>query len=55
MKTYLVDTDQLAKLRLLADQLQAGSDKERDYGHRLWQLVEQVQAQEYEDIPGETP
>jgi hypothetical protein len=45
---YFIDDDQLRKLRRLADQLQGGSDRERDYGHRLWLLVSEIEKQSAE-------
>jgi hypothetical protein len=45
---FYLDEDQLAKLRLLADQLQGGSDRERDYGHRLWLVVVEISKQRVE-------
>jgi hypothetical protein len=42
---YLIDEDQLVKLRQIADRLQSGSDKERDEGHRLWLLIKEISDQ----------
>lgn len=39
MKTMLLDEDAVEKLRKLAAELQAGTDRERDYGHRLWLVL----------------
>ena len=39
---YALDVDQMAKLRKLASELHGGTDRERDYGHRLWLLLEQA-------------
>lgn len=48
-KTYLLDEDQLKRLRSIASLLQGGNDKERDWGHMLWNVVLQVEAQEVDD------
>lgn len=45
-KYYLVDEDQLRKLRALYTALHGGTDRERDYGHRLWLVVEEIRNQE---------
>ena len=41
---HMVDPDDVAKLRRLSEQLQGGSDRERDYGHRLWLIVETIES-----------
>ena len=41
---HMVDPDDVAKLRRLSEQLQSGSDRERDYGHRLWLIVNSIEA-----------
>lgn len=46
MKLYTIDQDTLDKLRKLADQLQGGSDRERDYGYRLWLMLGELVEQE---------
>lgn len=33
---HVLDTDQFEKLRRLQTELHNGTDRERDYGHRLW-------------------
>ena len=40
---HMVDPDDVAKLRKLATELHAGSDRERDYGHRLWLIVKDIE------------
>lgn len=47
---YLIEPDALKKLRKIADELQAGSDKERDIGHRIWLLVNNTQAIRASDL-----
>lgn len=42
---YYLEGDQLETLKRLADQLQGGSDNERDIGHRLWLVVTAVRDQ----------
>jgi hypothetical protein len=44
-KLYYIEQGQLDKLRTLSDQLHGGSDRERDYGHRLWLVLGEVQSQ----------
>lgn len=41
----IIDADQFAKLQRIASQLQGGSDRERDYGHRLWLVLTEVKGQ----------
>lgn len=36
---YLVEPDDVVKLTVISNQLHAGSDRERDLGHRLWLLI----------------
>jgi hypothetical protein len=36
---YLIDGEDFAKLRALADALHAGNDEERDAGHKLWLVL----------------
>lgn len=45
MDVYLVDEDQLRAMRVIAEKLMSGSDAERDQGHRLWLLVNQIKDQ----------
>lgn len=42
---YIVEDDQLAKLQRIASELQGGTDRERDYGHRLWLILSTVKEQ----------
>ncbi len=42
-ESYYLDAEDLAKLRLLSSELQGGNDRERDYGHRLWLIVNRVE------------
>ena len=56
MKGFLFDEDQFKKLRKLQSQLHGGTDRERDYGHRLWLVcneVEDFQAIEIDETTGE--
>jgi hypothetical protein len=39
---YLLEGEELARLRAIADRLQGGSDRERDEGHRLWLIVNAI-------------
>ena len=45
MKIFLIDEDQLERLKQIASRLHGGSDKERDEGHKLWLLIEQIKGQ----------
>lgn len=48
MKFYMIDEDQFAKLERMHIQLHGGTDRERDYGHRLWLLCNQIRDTESE-------
>jgi hypothetical protein len=39
---FALEPHQLKKLFDLSDQLHSGTDKERDYGHRLWLVLIEV-------------
>jgi len=57
MKGFFFDEDQFKKLRKLQSQLHGGTDRERDYGHRLWLVcneVEQLSSVEVNETTGET-
>ena len=41
----VLDENQFAKLKRLASELHGGSDRERDYGHRLWLIVLELESQ----------
>jgi hypothetical protein len=41
MKTYRLDEDTLSKLLSISTQLHGGSDRERDYGHRVWLAIKE--------------
>lgn len=38
-KVMLLEEEAVAKLRKLQQDLYAGSDRERDFGHRLWLVL----------------
>ena len=42
MKAYLVDEDMLTKLSQLYKALHSGTDRERDYGHKLWLICGEI-------------
>lgn len=42
MKAYLVDEDVLGRLAQLYRALHNGTDRERDYGHKLWLLCGEI-------------
>lgn len=43
IKTYLLDEDTLAKLKALHRALHGGTDRERDFGHKLWLLCNDIE------------
>ena len=47
---YAIEKEQLEAIRAIADKLHAGSDKERDLGHKLWSIISQVENQKIEDV-----
>jgi len=56
MKAFFIDELQFKKLRTLQQQLHGGTDRERDYGHRLWLVcndVEEFQVIEIDETTGE--
>ena len=36
---YWIDEDDVRKLRRISDALMGGTDRERDYGHRVWLIL----------------
>lgn len=44
--TFVLDQDQLNKLFGVSNQLHAGTDKERDLGHQLWLVLNDIRNQE---------
>ena len=36
---YLVEPEDVVKLTVICKQLHGGTDRERDYGHRLWLII----------------
>ena len=36
------EAEDMAKLRKLASELHGGTDRERDYGHRLWLILQRA-------------
>lgn len=40
---YAIESQDLEKLRAMSKRLQAGSDRERDEGHRLWLVVNTIE------------
>jgi hypothetical protein len=45
MTAHLIDEDQMANLKRLCEELHGGTDRERDYGHRLWLIYQQIAQQ----------
>lgn len=50
MKTtmFLLDDAAVAKLKRVANELHGGTDRERDYGHRLWLVLQSLEVVEYD-------
>lgn len=46
---YVIDGDDMRKLRELQAQLHGGNDRERDYGHRLWLILNRAYGMEHPD------
>ena len=44
MKTFLMDEEHMDVLRTLEKQLHSGTDRERDYGHILWLLCNELES-----------
>ncbi len=42
MKAYLVDEDTMDKLSQLYRAMHNGTDRERDYGHKLWLICAEI-------------
>ncbi len=41
---YFIEPEELAKLRAVSSTLHAGSDRERDAGHKVWLVVNAIEA-----------
>lgn len=46
---HILEDEDIAKLRAIASRLQAGSDLERDEGHKLWLVVKEGNLVQIED------
>jgi hypothetical protein len=44
MKVFLMDEEHMDVLRSLEKRLHSGTDKERDYGHILWLLCNELES-----------
>lgn len=42
-KILLIDEHTFAKMRQLQHDLHAGTDRERDFGHRLWLMLNNIE------------
>ena len=40
---FLIEPDAMEKLRQIQAQLHAGTDRERDYGHRIWLVLNRAE------------
>ena len=49
MKVFLIDEDQITKLRAIEQRLHSGSDAMRDEGHKLWLVLKEVVMQETDE------
>ena len=45
-KIYLIEQDQLDRLYAISAALHSLSDRERDFGHKLWLVCNDIKAQE---------
>lgn len=50
-KVMLLEEDAVEKLRKLQQDLHAGSDRERDFGHRLWLVLNGAPVMDMVDEP----
>ena len=41
---YVMEVEQIVRLLAISDALHAGSDRERDLGHKLWLIVSEIQS-----------
>ena len=49
-EAFALDADDMAKLRVLQAQLHGGTDRERDYGHRLWLILNRAVPFNYDEL-----
>ena len=50
-KVMLLEEDEVEKLRALQKELQGGTDRERDLGHRLWLVLNRAPVVDMVDEP----
>jgi hypothetical protein len=56
MKIYIMDDDAFGKLSAISAALHSGTDSERDYGHKIWLLQDQMVCEEVKDeLPASKP
>lgn len=55
MQIYMMDDDAYGKLSGLAAALHSGTDRERDYGHQLWLLLDRMVCEQVPDNPEPKP
>lgn len=48
-KLYLIEQDQLDRLRAISAALHSLSDRERDFGHKLWLVTLDIERQEFKE------
>lgn len=42
-KLYLINGETLQQLQKICSQLHGGTDRERDYGHRMWLMLDRFE------------
>lgn len=47
---YLIEPDDMRKLREIEQQLHGGTDHERDLGHRIWLILNKAEPVEQKDL-----
>ena len=55
MPLFYIEPEQLDILNKLQRELQSGSDKERNYGHRLWLIVTDIMHQKFPSVTPRRP
>lgn len=51
MKIYIMDDDTYGRLSAITAALHSGTDRERDYGHKIWLILDSMVSEEVADSP----
>ena len=51
MKIYMMDDETFGRLSAISAALHSGTDSERDYGHKIWLLLDKMVCEEIADNP----